>query len=986
MIIAENQPFCYTCGMKNNPIQEGGTRRRRLRNILIRTAFILPLAAAAHAQTEIILESDAGSVKVYTLENSLTVFVREDPASALASVTLCVRAGFSAQDMDTAGFFPLYTNLFAHGESGITRECNAESATYTANVPPEYFPEYMQRLAEWTMHPSFTDAALSKEYEAAKKSAEEYAASTAGFINSAIDSRMFPHFPWKQESGIYPALFASLTVPDVRTVLSGIRSAFYVPENSAIFVTGNISAEEVHAEAERWFSAWRQASVRDESAWHSSQEKSRQPEKEEQRKFVIVSPYFSGDMTQLVVQFTSLPDAECDILSAAFNMHGSPYKAGALAEGSLGLRGKDYLSAVSVHDANGTRLILQALLEAPYSFSQVPQKEDDAEVTGAEQAETFVRTVKDAALLSRRNFVAAQQEVTAKYRSETGNPVRSMEILASMWARERALPANALGGRLLDEAHSADFVTEERIHEHIKNEEPYIFALVNRTVYEQSMSHFLDGGFAVITEENASWHADQMLSLKARAKSESRAQKKNEQDDDGLYDGETLRHAKNFYRQNQGRILSYTLKNGIPLTVKQVPGSQTVTLSLAIAGGEAASPDGERALRTVLVNAFARSIQAEVMRLREQNGFSASASIKAWTEETVSYITLTCMAQDLESALNALTGAVIYADITPGAADSLVSEQVYQHGTISAPMTRQLRNAALTYIYQGTPYANIWDESRPILQRTTFQSIQLSYTRLLDASLYSLVIAGDCDSEKAFQMAENSFALLKEQSLRKDGTAKSKVPAPVFKSRTRTAQIRHTYTTDMDASSAGTEPPVLVPTKDFFDPAQFYFRAPDTAAEREIFNALILELAERMRSILGDRLNCVAETAGFQIPLGMIQAENLPRTSVFSDAYGKAFSSLSADLRQEADGAGEHGVSVTRAIKNKWEERNLVLSQTNEGTAALIQRGLLEFNPLQYLDDYLAVESADANDFLRILSESIGEEPALRMLSADSKK
>ena len=49
----------------------------------------------------------------YTLGNGLTVFIAEDAASAPVRVELCVRAGYSAQDRTTTGFFPLYARLFA---------------------------------------------------------------------------------------------------------------------------------------------------------------------------------------------------------------------------------------------------------------------------------------------------------------------------------------------------------------------------------------------------------------------------------------------------------------------------------------------------------------------------------------------------------------------------------------------------------------------------------------------------------------------------------------------------------------------------------------------------------------------------------------------------------------------------------------------------------------------------------------------------------
>ena len=49
----------------------------------------------------------------YTLENSMKIFVLEDFSCVPVRIELSVRAGFSAQTPKTAGFFPLYAQLFA---------------------------------------------------------------------------------------------------------------------------------------------------------------------------------------------------------------------------------------------------------------------------------------------------------------------------------------------------------------------------------------------------------------------------------------------------------------------------------------------------------------------------------------------------------------------------------------------------------------------------------------------------------------------------------------------------------------------------------------------------------------------------------------------------------------------------------------------------------------------------------------------------------
>ena len=53
-------------------------------------------------------------VREYVLENGMHVFVLEDYSSALVRVEFASKAGFSNQNPNDAGFFPLYTRMFRY--------------------------------------------------------------------------------------------------------------------------------------------------------------------------------------------------------------------------------------------------------------------------------------------------------------------------------------------------------------------------------------------------------------------------------------------------------------------------------------------------------------------------------------------------------------------------------------------------------------------------------------------------------------------------------------------------------------------------------------------------------------------------------------------------------------------------------------------------------------------------------------------------------
>ncbi|HBP09397.1 MAG TPA: hypothetical protein DD629_04045 [Treponema sp.] len=251
----------------------------------------------------------------------------------------------------------------------------------------------------------------------------------------------------------------------------------------------------------------------------------------------------------------------------------------------------------------------------------------------------------------------------------------------------------------------------------------------------------------------------------------------------------------------------------------------------------------------------------------------------------------------------------------------------------------------------------------------------LEYTKLLDASLYSIVICGDIEFDNAIKYCQGTFEILKEQSERKT----QEIPKPSFKNKERKVQLKHIYTTNLPAKLAPKESPRLVPTKNFFDPAQIYFNSPDNTDEDvEIFNSLLSTLCTEIQSVLGNEILCKTEEASIKIPVGIIQADKLKRTGIFFDAYKIARKKLIKELSEE-----ELKKWACEKIKIQWKQKNLSATQTNSGTAkamAMFQK------KEQYLTNYLYIENSTPQDFLDAMEKYFPEEPLMKVYSADSKK
>uniref|UniRef100_UPI003FD7A3AE hypothetical protein n=1 Tax=Treponema sp. TaxID=166 RepID=UPI003FD7A3AE len=187
-----------------------------MQKLLRKTAIILILLAATFtvsAQTEsYITENSQRQLKIMTLPNGFRIYFLKDAASPVFHAEFLSRAGFSAQTASTTGLAPLFAKLTG-------AECLADCTKLSADFAADYLEKALSQMAAQVTKPFFSDEDLKRCYNELRSEVNKNARSSSGFINRAIDSRIFRDAPWKHESGIYPALFGSKTIPEVRTAL-----------------------------------------------------------------------------------------------------------------------------------------------------------------------------------------------------------------------------------------------------------------------------------------------------------------------------------------------------------------------------------------------------------------------------------------------------------------------------------------------------------------------------------------------------------------------------------------------------------------------------------------------------------------------------------------------------------------------------------------------------------------------------------------------
>ncbi len=896
----------------------------------------------------------------YTLENGMQLFVLEDFSTAPVRIEFSVHAGISAQNASNTGFFPLYTRLFKYGAEEnsllqeLNSECNADSARYTISVSQELVPSVFEILSQRAFAPIFTEKNILREYSVLKNEMMQYAPTPAAFINTAIDSRIFSDAPWKQNSGVFPQIFAKSTPAQIRAVLSKIGKTWYTPQNSALFVSGPIKKEEIYALSEKYFGSYKPAAVFELPEAIKASGKA--------RKFVMHDIQFSNEMTQIVIEYTNLTLAQSMLAASTLNLDSSTLKKSLCSEHILNIRGPEYINVSSTQQNGCSRLIFQTLLEQNRR-------------SPVEQAEYFIEMIKKSQEITKpEEFKDAKRKLAENFGTVTANSTNFMNSLSELWAIDVLLPKKdekeiLLAQKLLSQPQKIKMQNQEELKTSFENEIPFIFVLVNTKNFNKYKNDYKRLGYEEINSKNGSWFTQELYKNALKEITEEKTEQKNQNAEN--------KSAKNvFLEENRASIKKIELSNGIPVTVKTNRLTGDVAILVSIEGGKLADKN-KPGFQNVMANALASNIQKEIEKYKMQQMVSGTPQVYAETTFSESRISVECSKEDISLCIRSISDALIFGEITPAEADSFVYSVQTQKRLSDANPINQMTFRAMKYFYDSTFIRNIFDSEKDILQKTLYNDILAAYPKFLDASLYSIVVAGNTDAEAIRYVMEESLGILIPQTERNIPNRKESVPEPDFPAKTKkiNLKIRHLFYTDIKAEDAGPMPAVLVPTKNFSDPVQYWFKTPSQdSADYTIFNALLFRLAENLK-INGTDTKIFAPTDEFHCA-GLFFL-NVEHTNYIEETYKKT---LTAFVQKLADSESFE----TAQTKNAWIQNKLSETKTNLGTAKIISSS--KINKKNYLDEYEMLLNSTNQDFLRVMNEYFLPEPLLQIFSSETKK
>src|SRR5216684_568118 len=223
--------------------------------------------AAAPARTTI--AKPASDIAAKVLANGLEVVVLEDHSVPIVTVELAVRNGSFTEPPELNGLSHLYEHMFFKanraianqeqylqkiGQLGIAYngETREEVVEYYFTTTSPNLRAAMNFMRDATRYPLFDEREFERERQVVIGEIDRNESEPGFYLNREMSDRLFYKYPSRKN-----ALGNRQTVSSATTAMMRlIQGRYYVPNNSALVVTGDVQAEDVYKMAQEFFSEW----------------------------------------------------------------------------------------------------------------------------------------------------------------------------------------------------------------------------------------------------------------------------------------------------------------------------------------------------------------------------------------------------------------------------------------------------------------------------------------------------------------------------------------------------------------------------------------------------------------------------------------------------------------------------------------------------------------------------------------------------------
>jgi zinc protease len=207
------------------------------------------------------------------LKNGLEVIVLEDHSVPLVTIDVAVRNGSFTEPPELNGLSHLYEHLFfspnnAPKRPGVDADQQQPGIVYNGSTREEVVEYYFttttpnfgvaaRMLADSTRWPGFKEEFLDRERQVVIGEMDRHDSNPFSELEKARDDRLFFKYPTRKEPIGTRATVRGATSEMMRL----IQSRYYVPNNAAVVIAGDVTPADAFRTMESLFGDWKRRAV-----------------------------------------------------------------------------------------------------------------------------------------------------------------------------------------------------------------------------------------------------------------------------------------------------------------------------------------------------------------------------------------------------------------------------------------------------------------------------------------------------------------------------------------------------------------------------------------------------------------------------------------------------------------------------------------------------------------------------------------------------
>lgn len=205
------------------------------------------------------------------LENGLEVFVMENHNAPLVYIEIAVKAGAIRQNPENAGLFHLYEHMMFQGNSlyenssAVTKAINdmgvdnyngttnVEWVNYFFTVPVGQLEKGLEFWSRAIREPLLNPEELENQKKVVLNEIETEKKDEGHLFMNFLNTKFFPGNEFKRNPGGSPEVIRKCTVEQLKLM----QQEFYVPNNAALFIGGDVSKKQVIKLVKKYYGDWK---------------------------------------------------------------------------------------------------------------------------------------------------------------------------------------------------------------------------------------------------------------------------------------------------------------------------------------------------------------------------------------------------------------------------------------------------------------------------------------------------------------------------------------------------------------------------------------------------------------------------------------------------------------------------------------------------------------------------------------------------------